>query len=288
MSLPKVYSHAIALSKKEKPRVLYLGTPSYDNPRIFDLQTQGFQKSGCSIMKMDLSEIPKSRRNKFNDSPGENFDDTMKYPSFEEMKEEVTKADIIMVSGGNTLYGLNRWKHFGMDKLLKEAANHSMVSSSSKNNDDDSSSSSPVFCGGSAGAICWFRYGHSDSMNPSSFLNPDPDIEEKNNWEYIKIQGLNLLPAICVPHYDVIQHNGIHRSIDSESIVRELCDTPCFGIDEDASFVLEDDKVKVIDGKSRDAKCYKKIFNSETQTMHVRMLQESDGYISTSDLDLYF
>jgi len=46
----------------------------------------------------------------------------------------------------------------------------------------------PILCGGSAGAICWFDYGHSDSMDPTTFLHVDPNMteEEKKSWEYIR------------------------------------------------------------------------------------------------------
>lgn len=49
-----------------------------------------------------------------------------------------------------------------------------------------------VLCGLSAGALCWFDYGHSDSM---SFYHPD-------DWEYIRVKGLGLLPFTACPHYD--------------------------------------------------------------------------------------
>lgn len=271
MSIEKVYSHVIDLSKKTKPNVLYLGTPSYDNQNVHEIQTAGFRKAGCPIVKMNLSEVPRKRQGGGGDLNGGGRN--IVYPSYETMKEEVDKADVVMVSGGNTLYALERWKKLGMDQLLREAS--------------ERTNNSPVFCGGSAGAICWFQYGNSDSMNPSTLLNPDPDLtdEEKNNWDYVKVSGLGFVPALCVPHYDTVQHNGLHRSAASEVMVRQMSDFPCIGIEEEAAFVVEGDTVRVIDGSNNgNAKCYKKIFRSENQEMEVMKIEESHGIFSLSEL----
>ncbi len=48
--------------------------------------------------------------------------------------------------------------------------------------------------------------------------------EQKNAWDYIRIDGLNILKALCVPHYDVMQHNGLYRAKASERMVIYLPD----------------------------------------------------------------
>ncbi len=70
------------------------------------------------------------------------------------IREAFESADVILVSGGNTLFAIDRWKFLGIDKLLAEAAQRGCV-----------------LCGGSAGAICWFDAGHSDSADPDSYLS---------------------------------------------------------------------------------------------------------------------
>lgn len=59
------------------------------------------------------------------------------------LKGAVDKADIILVSGGNTLYAVDRWKMHGLDTLFRDAMERGAV-----------------LTGGSAGAICWFDGGH--------------------------------------------------------------------------------------------------------------------------------
>jgi dipeptidase E len=69
-----------------------------------------------------------------------------------QVDEMLEGADIILVSGGNTLFAVDRWKLCGIDAAISRAA-----------------SRGAVLCGGSAGAICWFDAGHSDrySINAS-------------------------------------------------------------------------------------------------------------------------
>ena len=70
---------------------------------------------------------------------------------------------------------LKIWRRLGVDEVLLEAYKRNVVLS-----------------GLSAGAICWFRYGSSDSRK---FANPNAGL--------IKIKGLNLFNALYCPHYDV-------------------------------------------------------------------------------------
>jgi dipeptidase E len=96
-------------------------------------------------------------------------------PSKEDIQRKILSADIIYVGGGNTLQMMRIWRRLGVDTLLKSAYENGTVLS-----------------GISAGAICWFDSGHSDSM---SFFNP-------RKWEYIKVRGLGLVNGILCPHYN--------------------------------------------------------------------------------------
>ena len=68
------------------------------------------------------------------------------------MKERVGKADVILVSGGNSLFACDRWNKIGLSPMLRAAMERGAV-----------------LTGGSAGAICWFDAGHSDSWDPDTF-----------------------------------------------------------------------------------------------------------------------
>jgi dipeptidase E len=67
------------------------------------------------------------------------------------------------------------WRRLGVDKVLKGAYEAGIV-----------------LAGISAGSICWFDSGHSDSM---SFYNP-------RNWKYINVKGLGLIHGVHCPHYN--------------------------------------------------------------------------------------
>ena len=78
------------------------------------------------------------------------------------------KADIIYVGGGNTKSMLAVWREWKVDKLLHQAYEKGVVLS-----------------GVSAGAICWFTQGITDSW--ASNLNT--------------INCLGFLEGMCCPHY---------------------------------------------------------------------------------------
>lgn len=255
-NVPVILSEVFQMAKTEKPVVVYLGTPSYDKQSIFDIQTKGFKEAGCEIIRLNLSEVPIGA-------------EPPPYPSLDEIKLQMSAADVIQISGGNTMYAIQRWKALGVDILLKELAGK-------KEN-------APVLCGGSAGAICWFSEGVSDSLNPATLLNPDPNLtkEQLNDWDYIRISGLGLLKGLCVPHYDIIQHNGLFRASASEKFVKEIPNTTCIGIDEDAALVVNGDVVKVVQGAS-DKTCYRKIWNLETNTLEVLRMEKGISYTLSS------
>lgn len=251
-NIPKIRDQVFELAKTKTPTILYLGTPSYDSESIFNIQTEGFRDAGCNIIRLDLSEVPNGKSPKI-------------YPSYDEIEAQMSVADVIQVSGGNTLYAIHRWQELGVDLLLKELASREM--------------DGPVFCGGSAGAICWFAEGVSDSLNPETLLNPDPNLteEEKKNWDYIRIPGLDLLKGLCVPHYDIVQHNGLFRATASERFVKELPNIVSVGIDEDAALVVNGDIVTVVEGTTG-KRCYRKVFDAETSTLDVMTLEEGKMY----------
>jgi peptidase E len=77
--------------------------------------------------------------------------------------------DVIYVSGGNTRSMLAVWREWGLPELLKEAWQ-----------------SGVILAGISAGAICWFEQGLSDSVA----------------GKFTVIDCLGFLEGSCSPHYD--------------------------------------------------------------------------------------
>jgi len=122
----------IRLSHKKNPRRLFIPTASSDSERYWKHVQEYF--GNFLKCKTDVLFLIKEQ------------------PSKERIRRQISSADIIYVGGGNTLQMMRIWRRLGVDKLLISAYENGTVLS-----------------GISAGAICWFDSGHSDSM---SFYNP--------------------------------------------------------------------------------------------------------------------
>ena len=144
----------IELTGKTQPKALFIPTASSDAPgyiETFEAYYGGHL--GCQTRSLQLTQDP---------------------PAFDEMSALVLDSDLIYVGGGNTFGMMKLWRRLGLDTVLAEAASRGIVLS-----------------GLSAGAICWFKYGHSDSRSFSS----------TPKWDYIRVSGLGFVNAIYCPHY---------------------------------------------------------------------------------------
>jgi dipeptidase E len=160
----------IRLSNKKNPRLLFIPTASSDSESYWKHVQEYFgQFLQC---KTDVLFLIKEQ------------------PSNEQIRAKILSADIIYVGGGNTLLMMRLWRRSGVDEVLKSAYENGTVLS-----------------GISAGSICWFDSGLSDSM---SFYDPQ-------NWRYTKVRGLGLIQGIHCPHY-----NGATRGIPRRKHFRDL------------------------------------------------------------------
>jgi dipeptidase E len=87
----------------------------------------------------------------------------------ENLRDVILEQDVINVSGGNTANMLAIWKVHGIDTLLREAWENGVV-----------------LCGASAGMICWFEAGVTDSFGP----------------QLEGMECLGFLAGSACPHYD--------------------------------------------------------------------------------------
>ena len=85
-------------TEAQQVKVVYLGTPGYESQTGYDL---GFEDSGCAVNHLKLTQVKKSR-------------EITAY-----IRESLEEADVIAVSGGNTLYAMKQWKKLGVDVLLR-------------------------------------------------------------------------------------------------------------------------------------------------------------------------
>lgn len=170
----------IRLSGKKHPKVLFLPTASGDDARYYStVQNYYGKRLKC---KTDVLYLI-----------------TNNYSS-QEIRKKILSSDIIYVGGGNTLKMMKVWRRLEVDKVLIEAAKKGIV-----------------FSGVSAGAICWFKYGNSDSLR----------FGPKKSSKLIKVRGINFLPSMACPHYDreksrrpslmnmIREHGGISIALEN-------------------------------------------------------------------------
>jgi dipeptidase E len=87
----------------------------------------------------------------------------------EDLRKLVLAQDVILVSGGNTANALAIWRLHGFDRILREAWQEGVL-----------------LTGWSAGMICWFEQGVTDSFGP----------------QLAAMDCLGFLPGSACPHYD--------------------------------------------------------------------------------------
>jgi len=123
-------------------RVLDLVPPS---PRVLWVGTASAESPEYTLMVHDaLRDRADVRRVDFFPWPPEN------------LRELVLSQDVIVVGGGNTANMLAIWRAHGFDGLLREAWEQGTV-----------------LTGVSAGMICWFEAGVTDSFGPQLAGMPD-------------------------------------------------------------------------------------------------------------------
>ena len=154
----------LAATGKAKPRICFVGTASGDAESYLYKFYEAMAGLECQAAHLSLLRPPTSDLSSF-----------------------VLEHDAIFVGGGNTRSLLALWREWGLDTALREAYNQGIV-----------------LGGISAGMICWFEYGITDS-SPGA-LTPLPCL----GW----------LPGTACPHYDgeAERRPSFHRSLAEKRI----------------------------------------------------------------------
>ncbi len=122
-----------------------------------------------------------------------------------DLESLINEQDVIFVGGGNTKSMLAVWKEWGLDLILHEAYKNGIVMS-----------------GVSAGAICWFEQGVTDSWS-----------------EDLKVMDcLGFVEGACCPHYDEEpQRKPSLKKFLSKKILES-----CYAIDGGCALHIQDEK----------------------------------------------
>jgi dipeptidase E len=140
-----LYDYVLALTGKERPKLLFVPTAVGDRDDDIVTFYERFQSRG---QPAHLKTFPWPPR---------------------DVRELILAQDAISVSGGNTANMLAIWKVHGIDGYLREAWEQGVI-----------------LWGASAGMICWFEHGVTDSFGP----------------QLAAMDCLGFLPGSACPHYD--------------------------------------------------------------------------------------
>lgn len=143
---PLLDNYILGLSRAERPKICFIPTASGDSDKYIVRFYSAFMQRACVPAHLSLFNPPTA-----------------------DLRSFVLEQDILYVGGGNTKNLMALWKAWGLDQVLREAWQ-----------------GGKILAGLSAGSICWFEEGVTDSIPGSlSVLN-----------------CLGFLKGSNCPHYD--------------------------------------------------------------------------------------
>ena len=157
---PSLTEYALSFVQRARPRVLLVPTASGDDASLLLSFYRAFAGFACEPAHLAL------------------FDRTV-----DDIDELLRSQDLVIVGGGNTPNMLAIWRLHGVDRALRAAY-----------------ASGVALSGWSAGCICWFEAGITDSFTKD--LGPLHD-------------GLAVLSGSACPHYD---SEGRRRPVYTDAV----------------------------------------------------------------------
>ncbi|MGI8316391.1 Type 1 glutamine amidotransferase-like domain-containing protein [Halobacillus mangrovi] len=181
---------------KENPKICFVPTASGDTDSYIERFYDFFKQKPCKPSHLSLFK-----------------------PSTRELRNFVLDQDILYVGGGSTKNMLVLWKEWGLVEILQEALEKGVV-----------------LAGISAGAICWFEEGLTDSYGDE--LEPLP--------------CLGILKGSCCPHYDGEEKRRptYLKNIEAGTMI------PGYALDDGAAVHFVDGELKKVVRSRPNAKAY--------------------------------
>ena len=187
------------LTGKPRPKLLYLPTASADSP-------SGIIAFFRSCAPLNVEPIVQ-----------ESFIESTKQSRG--WDEVLLSVDGIVASGGNTLNQQAIWKAQGIDAVLRQAWDRGIV-----------------LGGASAGSLCWFEEGTTDSRPK----------------ELTVVQGLGFIKGSHCPHYDAEpERRPLYLKLVGSGQMK-----PGYACDNEAGIYFEDNAVKRVVATKAGAKAY--------------------------------
>lgn len=176
---------------KPQPRVCFVSTPSGDLPEHIEKFDLAFPPDVCEPSHLAFFRKPGNRSIPLAD-----------------LESHVLKQDVLYVGGGNTKSALGVWREWGLDRTLLKAYEAGVL-----------------LCGMSAGAMCWFEAGITDSFWGAG---------------YRPLAGLGFLPGGCAVHYnsDPQRRLRLHAALQAGAV------PPTVAIDDSSAVLFEEGQIR--------------------------------------------
>jgi dipeptidase E len=204
-----IVDYLLELAGKPRPRVCFVPTATGDSPATLVAMYSRFPAARAERTQLEL------------------FSRTVK-----DIRALLLEQDIIYVGGGNTVNLLAVWRAHGVDKVMREAWENGVI-----------------LTGGSAGSLCWFECGTTDSFDLFELARLD--------------DGLGFLPGSHCPHYDgEPQRRPFYHSLIASGLPGGIA------IDDDAAVRYNGVEVAEVVSARADATAYRveKIDNEVVET----------------------
>jgi peptidase E len=197
--------YVVGLAAAAVPRICFVPTASGDAEKHLDKFYADFGR-----FRAELSHLAFFR----NARPGA--------VPFDRIEERMRAQDLIYVGGGNTRSMLAVWREWGLPQALRNAL-----------------AGGTILAGVSAGAICWFEWGASDSAAPGAHSGP--------------LRCLGFLKGSCSPHWG----GEVHRRRDFHAMIRRR-DLPAgYGVCDNAALVFADGRLAEVVSGAADAGAFR-------------------------------
>jgi dipeptidase E len=195
---PLLDQYILSLARVPHPRVCFVPTASADSDSYCLRFYEAFARHDCEPCHLPLFKRQAA-----------------------DLRSFILEQDVIYVGGGNTANLLAIWRAHGLDKILREACQRNIV-----------------LCGISAGSICWFEAGVTDSFGT--------DLAPLHG-------GLGFVPGSNCPHYD----GELERRPTYHRLVREGHLPPGYAADDGCALHFIGDRLHRIVTSRPAARAYR-------------------------------
>ncbi len=197
-------AHVLRITGKAKPRTCFVPTPSGDLPEHIEKFYSAFSQASCVPSHLAFFRKPTAG--------------SVPLASF---RQHLLAQDAVYVGGGNTKSALGVWREWGADEAFAEAY-----------------AAGVLLIGMSAGAMCWFEAGLTDSYWGAG---------------YQPLRCLGLLPGGCGVHY----HSEPERTSRLHAAIAASAVPPSVAIDDFSAVLFEDGAVSKVLSWAPEASAYR-------------------------------